>query len=214
VSCPFLTNLAGSTAVQSLPLPPAAVRREARRHLAQPQCVQSMSASTPAGSIRQEVATPPRLMLRKPALSLFSPPASTPKPRTTFLQCLSSLRAPCWVMRMGNPGSCPPLHSASGWRSRGRVHHPQPFCRAVRTSQLFLYLGHPVPPGTGCLLLLQPSRTNSPAAPPPPCHGPAPPPAEVPCSSTPAPSPPTASAIAAALLLPGLSSGNCYPNRP
>lgn len=149
---------------------------------------------------------PANLMLRKPA-----PPSSihTLKPHMTFLQCLSSPTAPCWVVRRGKPGSSPALYPGIGLE--GQSAPPPDLLLEGGHPGLLLHLGHPVPPGTGILQLL---CSDSPATPALPCCSPTPLTPEAPCAlSTPPPPPPAASAIAATLLLPELSSRKCCANQ-
>lgn len=81
MSWPSLTNLAGSTAVPSLPVPTAAVRRGARRHLARPpvHSVHEYTHTSRQHWARGGKPHPPHPMLRKPALSPSSPSASAPQ---------------------------------------------------------------------------------------------------------------------------------------
>lgn len=120
-SCLSLTNLPGSAAVQSVPLPAAEIWRGVWRCLAQSQGVEPIGTSTwlAASGRRNQNHPPPThthtLLLRKPALSTPSLTASAPQ-TMSFLQCLSSPGAPWWV---GRPRSSPTLPAAPGWRRRG-----------------------------------------------------------------------------------------------
>lgn len=160
--------------------------------------------------MEQEVATPLKPMLRKPALSPSFPIASAPQ-TTHVISTVPFIPEGFLLGGKEKKAWEHPLHPASGWRSRGRAHHLQPFCQAEGTSQLLLHLGHLVPPGTGLLLLLQPPHSDSTAAPAWPHCNPILLANKSFCTpSMSATSPLGESAIAATFLLPGLSGGKCH----
>lgn len=108
---------------------------------------------------------------------------------------------------MGGEGPGAPFlclqHQGGG--AEGRVHHPQPFCWAGKTSWL---LWHLVLPGLGLLLLLQPPHYDIPAAPSLPRRVPKPLAPEAP--HAPSTVPPAVRSLPATLLLSGLCSGEGY----
>lgn len=144
-----------------------------------------------ATSGRRNQTPLPKLLLRKPALSSSSLTATAPQ-TISFLQCLSSPRAPWWV---GRPRSSLALLQHWGGGAEGRVHHLEPFCWAGRASWLPWLLVLPV---LSCCCSSQPTVTSQL---PHHCLDVSPSPRGTPTF------PPAVSSLPATLLLPGLSSG-------
>lgn len=88
---PYQSRWLNSSAV--IPLPTAEIWRGVWRCLAQSQCLGSTRKPTWLATLGKRNQTPPKLLLRKPALSTSSLTASAPQ-TMSFLQCLSSPRAP------------------------------------------------------------------------------------------------------------------------
>lgn len=196
VSCPSLTNLAGLTAVQSLPLPTAAVRSSETFSSAPSAFSPRASGVTPHQADAKETSSvpilPPSIHTQTTHDISTVPfiPKGSPLGGKEAKSWELSLFAPCIrleeqredapspALLLGIPAAFAPGAHGSTW------HWP--------------------PAAAAATPFRQPSRPS-----------PAPSTAGAPCApSAPAPTPPAASAIAAALLLPGLSSGKCYANRP
>lgn len=196
MSCLSLTKLAGSTAVQSLPLPTAAIGVELRDVYLSSQCIRSISTSTPVGSIRH---APQADAKETGSIPILLHNINTPKHSNSAFHpqgpLLGGKEKKAWELSA--------LHPASGWRSRGRVHHPQPFCWARGTSLLLLHslalaccccCSH-------CILTAWPPQ-QSPLCPQTPHH-------RDPCApSTPAPSPLAVSVIVLPFCSLGFPSGS------
>lgn len=154
MSCLSLTNLTGSTAVQSLPLPTAEIWRGVWRCLAQSQGAESTSTSTWLVASARRNQTLPQAAAKETSCVHILSQHLHPKPCHFY-----SALHPKGSLVGGKTQELCQQHWGGG--AEGRVHHPQPFCWAGRTSWFF---------GTwfcllGLLQLLQPPHCDTPAVP-------------------------------------------------